>query len=267
MTFADATEVQSGPLVTDGGVQCQTGTPGATLTFLFKDGLACRDSAEVSAVEYDARITCAPRPLSIPSCTGNEAGKECIWTVTLPTTAYCTIFGDPHVRSFDELHAAYMEEGDVWLVKNKHVFIQGRFARAKKGVQRSFLVGVVVGGPFLDGNTLTIGAGNEHASWNEEQILHSMNTSFHRKINGEDVEASFLEKARTINNARRATRGVRARLPGGVTLHIDHFDEWLGLKIMQKHELEGGQDGVCGNFNGRLKDDKLQALASRMDVH
>eukprot|EP00971_Amphidinium_carterae_P042903 843183-Amphidinium_carterae.1 len=80
--FTDATEVVSGALLGDGGKQCQTGAPGEALLFLFKDGKGCGDSATVpaDAVPYEAAITCGPRPETIPSCTGNGPGKECIWT-------------------------------------------------------------------------------------------------------------------------------------------------------------------------------------------
>eukprot|EP00971_Amphidinium_carterae_P324967 6455022-Amphidinium_carterae.1 len=87
--FTDATEIGSGPLVNDKGKQCQTGAPGEDLTFLFKDGPRCDDSATVAEVPFDAAISCKPRPEAIPSCTGNSAGKECVWTVSLPDADQC----------------------------------------------------------------------------------------------------------------------------------------------------------------------------------
>lgn len=268
--FADAKEITSGPVVTDGGKQCQTGTPGETLEFLFKDGRGCLDSAAVpdaSAPFDDVAITCAPRPASVASCTGNGVGKECIWTITLPTSKDCTLWGDPHVHSFDQMSFSDTRRGDMWLVKSKSVFIQGRFGVAKNSTH-SFLMAVAIGGPFLEGNTLTFGTLDESAKWNQQHILKKLSTEFQTSVNGKQVRAAFRELNATALGLHHHGEGdgVDVELPEGIKLVVHRFPTWLGLRITQVHSLEGGQDGVCGNYNSVTEDDSLQALSLRMDA-
>lgn len=68
-------------------VQCQTGKPGETLQFLFKDGSGCKDLGSITMAPLlgnGLSGSCEPRPDTLKSCTGNKEGVECIWTVKLP---------------------------------------------------------------------------------------------------------------------------------------------------------------------------------------
>lgn len=74
----------------NGYSQCQTGTPGQELKFLFKDGSGCNfGGAAGGTFPLDGMsLSCEPRPESIPSCTGNDIGVECIWTAVVPACDY-----------------------------------------------------------------------------------------------------------------------------------------------------------------------------------
>lgn len=80
--WKDAFEVADNVAVKE---MCQTGKPGDTLWFMLKDGGACNQGA-MNYVHADtsAAITCAPNP-NDASCTGNGMGKECLWSIVIPS--------------------------------------------------------------------------------------------------------------------------------------------------------------------------------------
>ena len=117
--FYDAMEINTG--VDDGFLQCQRGVPGQTLQFMFKDGAGCNTRqkasdpdpsvpvpASIALTGTTVAIDCAPRECCIDpetgecgtggafkkslanqlcpysSCTGNSAGVECVWELTVP---------------------------------------------------------------------------------------------------------------------------------------------------------------------------------------
>ena len=84
--FKGAHEVQN---VKNSYKQCQTGTAGSSLEFLFKDGSNCSDSLE-TRLSGGLVGSCKPRESTTASCTGNGVGKECVWTIKIPTPAPVT---------------------------------------------------------------------------------------------------------------------------------------------------------------------------------
>jgi len=180
----------------------------------------------------------------------------------------CTFWGDPHVHSFDNMDFSYMQEGDMWLVKSPHVWIQGRFNLGNNS--HSFLKVLAVGGPFLQGNTLTIGSGEGEVLWNDGQILDRMNTHFETswKIPSskvrQRVRAAIRDSEANIMHPGVTHRGFDVSLPRGIKLVVDRYQQWLGVSIQQKHAFKEGQDGICGNYNDNTEDDALPALTSRM---
>jgi hypothetical protein len=73
--------------------QCQTVPPNSVAQFLLKDGSGCYGTATSGGA------SCFPRPSGIESCTGNGVGKECIWTLPIPS---CDpgAQGDPHFKTW-----------------------------------------------------------------------------------------------------------------------------------------------------------------------
>ena len=82
-SFDDAAEIKNYEF---GQIQCQTGVPGQTLYFLMKDGDGCSGSTFESTLENGLELSCAPSTAT--TCTGEgNIGKECVWSVTLPSQA------------------------------------------------------------------------------------------------------------------------------------------------------------------------------------
>jgi len=156
----------------------------------------------------------------------------------------------------------------MWLVKSGHVWIQGRFNLGSNNTH-SFLKAVAIGGPFLQGNTLTIGSGEGEILWNDGEILDHMNTHFETTFYTpsrvrEHVKAALRDAEVNIMHPNVTHRGLNVSLPHGITLVVDRYQQWLGLSIQQSHPFKDGQDGICGNYNDVKEDDALTALHSRM---
>merc|ERR1719188_15613 len=99
-------------------------------------------------------------------------------TTTAPPapTRSCSIYGDPHAMTFDGLHSDYYTSGEFWIVKSTTVIVQGKYSptHATNGLAVTKQVGV--GGSFLKGHHLIIG--EEHATWNGQQILTTFPSQF-----------------------------------------------------------------------------------------
>merc|ERR1740138_1453096 len=90
----------------------------------------------------------------------------------------CTIFGDPHIRSFDSAAEDYYNTG-VWnLVTSPSlgVIIQGVFLPTKATNGLSVTKEIAVGGSLIGNNVLRIGV--ERAFWNTEPILTTFPSTF-----------------------------------------------------------------------------------------
>mmetsp|Transcript_38800 Transcript_38800/g.89566 ORF Transcript_38800/g.89566 Transcript_38800/m.89566 type:complete len:657 (+) Transcript_38800:969-2939(+) len=223
------------------------------VAFENRDGVCISDNGTLlvcSSAECARMVGPEPTTTTTTECVGKD----------------CTFWGDPHVHSFDQMSFSDTQEGDMWLVKSHEVLIQGRFGVAKHS-KHSFLKAVAVGGAFLDGNTLTVSTLNGDVLWNKKNVLTKMNAEFQAMVNGHPVHASSRKAVPNVNDPSHTTHGIDVQLPNGIQLTIDRFPTWLGLRIKQLHELKGGQDGICGNFNNVTHDDSLNALSGRMNAH
>jgi hypothetical protein len=197
----------------------------------------------------------------------HASSKRKVESELASAAASCTIYGDPHIVGFDKApeRLSFLEVdtlndaaskgftfGDTWLVKSSFVHIQGRFNIAKQADKhhRTFLTVLAVGGPFLENNTLTIGAEGAKIFWNDEEILTSMPSIFENNV----VSARYHADSVLVHDAARTAPGVDVDLPLGVMLTVNRGKNGLGVKITMP-KLEGGQNGQCGNFNHDASDD------------
>merc|ERR550532_2648058 len=91
--------------------------------------------------------------------------------VPAPVGAFlsCTVFGDPHVLSFDNKRADYYSPGEYWIVKSAQIWIQARYlpTRATSGLGVTKIL--AVGGPLMKGHKLFVSA--TWAKWDDQPIL------------------------------------------------------------------------------------------------
>merc|ERR1719414_245214 len=69
----------------------------------------------------------------------------------------CLLWGDPHVETFDHGFPNFYSEGEYWVVKSPHVYIQARYLATPFTNGLSATHQIAVGGPFLNGHKVVVG--------------------------------------------------------------------------------------------------------------
>jgi len=184
----------------------------------------------------------------------------------------CTLVEDPHISVFDGMQVSLLQgslatrsveaPGIKWLVQSGPVHIQARYLPDTTLAEKNmFVEAVAVGGPFLGNSTLVVESLHGNVIWNGEPILKTMPSEF---------EVAGLVRARrqrgsvVVQDTAQPSAGIDIELPLGVSLVINRFKHHVNVAI-EMPQLEGGQDGLCGNFNGIAADDALDIALRRRD--
>jgi len=152
----------------------------------------------------------------------------------------------------------------MWLVKSPLVSIQARYLQDEALAQKNLYVkAVAIGGRFIRNSTLIVGSLDGVVSWNGKAILEP---SVSGPGSSRNFVASVLRfQVKGILNATQSSHGqVVAQMPHSVTLTIKRKRRHVDVFIKMP-PLEGGQEGLCGNFNGLAGDDSLELVEGRAD--
>jgi len=196
----------------------------------------------------------------------------------------CAIADDPHVRVFDGKQISLLqadqkasmvnmmkgtEVADVWLVRGTtfnglSVDIQAKYMTnitqiKDAGEHAVFVRSLAVGGYFIQGNKLVIGPLVEHISWNGKPILLEEDSEFYLKGL---IHARRHFNSTLVEDMSIANPGINIQFPHGVKMTINRRAQYVNVAIRMP-KLTGGQDGLCGNFNGDASDDSLEMIESR----
>lgn len=190
----------------------------------------------------------------------------------------CTLFGDPHVFTFDSMggdisskasraklykkNFNFYAYGNYWLVKSPAVWVQGHYQSTltqKPG--KAGLTKVAVGGPFLLGNSIMIEgtAGGMQVWWNDHLVLTNPLPTSVEKMSGALV-------ARRMQKTRER---IEVRFPSDVNVTVmaypsrDRTNIRTFLTVYIKTYQITGQDGHCGNFNLDFSDDNKESFKRR----
>jgi len=177
----------------------------------------------------------------------------------------CTVFGDPHVLTFDQKRADYYSPGEYWIVKSDKVKIQGRYlpTRMTSGLACAKVLAVGFKGHKIFVSSTT-------ATFDGKPILTAFNSNFNlagvveMQYNGVGV---LLQKGRQ----GKALHIVHIKLfdgtPEGIIIQVNRWNEpseghYINIRITM--HPQPGQDGHCGNFNGNPVDDDRVQVRSRL---
>lgn len=188
----------------------------------------------------------------------------------------CKIIEDPHITVFDGAQVSllafqgiadsnYLFDAfdDKWLVRSNNVSIQARYIKiADDGETKTFMRAMAIGGPFLQGNTLVVGGLNEQVTWNGAEILTSQTSEFN--VEGL-IKATRHNSSSRIEDFSEPNPGIDIQLPEGVGLTFNRLHRYINAAIKMQPQ-DGGQDGLCGNFNGIGTDDGLEMVAQRSNA-
>jgi len=179
----------------------------------------------------------------------------------------CTVWGDPHIRTFDGLRADYYSPGEYWIVKSADVHIQGRYLPTRMTSGLAVTKILAVGGPVLKGNKLFITP--RKAFWNEEPILQAFPSDFsdpkHFVQMRLDNVGEVLQKGRNGLAKHIVHIKIVDGTPQGLLIQVNRWTQpsegdYINVKISM--HARPGQDGHCGNFDGDVaNDDRLKVRA------
>jgi len=179
----------------------------------------------------------------------------------------CTLWGDPHVVSFDQVGtdksqaSSFYGDGDFWVVKSDSVHIQGRFEGTKYTEGLAATNQIVVGGPFLQGHKIEVGTRDSGVLTVDGQPVMS---TFPGSYSGPDFTLTYDAEGRVPDVVPEGNekRIVHMSLPSGVKVSIYQWSNYVDLQVEMSAQV--GQDGVCGNFNQNHGDDTTQAIIQRI---
>jgi len=222
-------------------------------------------------------------------CRCTTSAPETTTTLTSTTTALdekgaCTMWGDPHIRTFDDRTSSFYESGTYPVVSSSRISIQARYERIDFSPNQKadgWLTSLNVSGPFLEGHTLSFRAGSDMGGdgglfWDEVALFQgpehevSLGSGLVLATRQDNPVRSWqrLEPTDARRNAQSPGRLIRSydvTLPLDVVLTVNVVD-WgprhnLDMLLMMYPEPEG-QSGHCGNFNGDKGDDVMTRMVS-----
>merc|ERR1712060_170139 len=148
------------------------------------------------------------------------------------------------------------------------VMIQGKYSPTHATNGLAVTKQVAVGGSFLNGHHLIVG--EEHATWDGQQILTTFPSQFTDSQGLVSIVYNNIGQALQPGREGLALHVVHVTLPGRVSLQINRWNEegegrYINVKITMS--AQPGQDGQCGNFNGIPADDARLLVKARLGMN
>jgi len=177
----------------------------------------------------------------------------------------CTLWGDPHYKTFDGGRPSFYGEGEYYIIKADGIRIQGRYMGTRYTAGLAATRKVAVGGDFIEGHVIAVGALEEGpVTVDGVPVLEEFPSSYDLRLQGGSGVIKYTAEGRLVDDAASVweKRVVHMELPRGVYLEVFRWKNYLDLRI--EMPPQPNQDGSCGNFNGRASDDTTEAIFSRI---
>jgi len=180
----------------------------------------------------------------------------------------CTIWGDPHIRTFDGARSDYYSSGEYWIVKSPNLWIQGRYLPTKMTNGLGVTKTIAIGGPMLKNSKLLISP--TVTTWNGAQVLAGFPSSFgvpNVLDMRYDNTGMLLQKGRSGKPKHIVHVKLFDGSPEGIMIQVNRWTEaaegeYVNAKISMR--AIPGMDGHCGNFNNNAADDDRLQVRSRV---
>merc|ERR1719166_141507 len=180
----------------------------------------------------------------------------------------CTVWGDPHVMTFDNMHSDYYSPGEYWIVKSKKISIQARYLPTRMTSGLAVTKTLAIGGPLLKGRKIFISA--DSATCDGQPILTGFPSTFSipgvaaLQYNG---QGTVMQKGRGGKALHIVHIKVEDGTPEGIQIQINRWMEsgeghYINVRLTM--HKQPGQDGHCGNFNGNSADDARPMVRTRL---
>jgi hypothetical protein len=180
----------------------------------------------------------------------------------------CIVWGDPHVLTFDHMHADYYSPGEFWLVKSSAISIQARYLPTRMTNGLAVTKTLAIGGAALKGKKIFISA--DSATYDGQPILTGFPSSF-SVPNVVDMQYNGVGDVMQKGRGGKALHIVHIKINDGTAEGIQiQINRWMepaeGYYINVRITMHSrpGMDGHCGNFNGNPADDDRLQVRSRL---
>jgi len=176
----------------------------------------------------------------------------------------CSLWGDPHIFTFDHSRLVFYSTGDFWIVKSPTLKVQGRFeatdwTKKNDKTDYSSMTAIVVSGSIIGGHKIQVGVMDSGKITCDG---HEMLKYFGRTKCGL-ATVTYDDKGELVDSAMAFLphKVVHLYLPGGVKIQVNRWPNFANAKITMQPVT--GQTGICGDFNGVKK----TGLRAGKDLH